>query len=217
MVADDRRKFQRLELQKPILALMRGQNALVLDIGMAGALIEHYGEAQHGDRFPLVFRWQGKDVQLECEVVRSTVSRAVAGDGQSSASHTGVRFIDPTGEDAERLQDLIVTFVGRILAAQKANAAGELGRSAGETILATLGEARRTRTRGFITYRYKDDASWWRIPVDTPEQPADGFTVAAWEDEEQVEDLCRTYESADEEGRRLIRMVAELSVHNARR
>lgn len=216
MVADDRRKFQRLELQKPILALMRGQNALVLDIGMAGALIEHYGDAQHGDRFPLVFRWHGQEVQLDCEVVRSTMNRAIAGDGQSKVSHTGVRFIDPSGEAADRLQDLIVTFVGRILTAQKANAAGELGRSSGETILATLGDARRARTRGFVTYRLKD-ATWWRIPADGPEQPLDGFTVAAWEDEDEVESLCQTYEAADEEGRRLIRMVAELSVHNARR
>jgi hypothetical protein len=217
MVADDRRKFQRLELQKPILATMRGQNALILDIGMAGALVEHYGEAQHGDRFPLVFRWHGEDVPLDCEVVRSTVSRPVGGDGQSIVSHTGVRFIDPTGGAADRLQDLIVTFVGRILSAQKANAAGELGRSAGETILATLGEARRARTRGFVTYRLKDNTTWWRIPAEGPEQPADGFTVAAWEDEDELEALCDTYKAADEEGRRLIRMVAELSVHNARR
>lgn len=216
MVADDRRKFQRLELQKPILATMRGQNALVLDIGMAGALIEHYGEASHGERFPLVFRWQGDDVDLECEVVRSQVVRTPAGDGKSTLSHTGVRFVSPSGVAAERLQDLIVTFVGRILAAQKANAAAEGRVSAGESILATLGEARRARTRGFVSYRLKD-ATWWRVPSEDPAQPADGFTVSAWENEDEVETLCKTYENADEEGRRLIRMVAELSVHNARR
>ena len=41
MVANDRREFQRLRLAKPILALMDGQSALILDIGIAGAYIEH--------------------------------------------------------------------------------------------------------------------------------------------------------------------------------
>ena len=42
-------------------------------------------------------------------------------------------------------------------------------------------------------------------------QPPDGFTVGAHEVEEELQALCQTYEVADEEGRRLIRLVAELS------
>lgn len=216
MVSDDRRKFQRLELSKPILGTMRGENALVLDIGMSGALIEHYGEAGHGERFHLSFRWQGEDVEFECEVARSTIMRKPGGDGKSTVSHTGVRFVEPVGQSEARLQDLIATFVGRVLAAQKANAAAEGRESAGATILANLGEARRARTRGFLSYRLKGE-TWWRVPSESPEQPLDGFTVAAYEDEDEIETLCRTYEASDEEGRRLIRLVAELSALNARR
>ena len=54
------------------------------------------------------------------------------------------------------------------------------------------------------------------MQTDTPQQPTDGFTVAAYEDEEELETLCRTYEQADEEGRSLIRLVAELSVLGVR-
>ncbi|HEX6640727.1 MAG TPA: PilZ domain-containing protein [Thermoanaerobaculia bacterium] len=215
MLRDDRREFQRLKLSKPILATMGASNALILDIGIAGAFLEHFGTAAPGDRFPLTFRWQGDDVTFLCEVVRSTIVRLPGGDGKSVASHTGVRFVEATGDARAKLQDLITTFVGRILVAQRANAAGENSESAGATVLARLGEARRMRSRGFITYHF-DGNAWWRVPAVTAVQPPDGFTVGDFEDMDELETLCRTYEAADEEGRHLIRMVAELSVAQER-
>jgi hypothetical protein len=208
--SDERRTFQRLKLTKPILAMLDNGTALVLDIGMSGALIEHYGIAEPGDTFVLSFRWQGTDVEFVCEVVRTAVMRNPAGDGDSVVSHTGVRFTKPIGDSSARLEDFMATFVGRVLAAQKANAAGE---SRGDvTFLEQLGGARRSRTRGgYVSYRLKGDV-WWRIPTSSYAQPEDGFTVGAHEDDDEIESLCRTYESADAEGRDLIRLVAELSV-----
>ena len=51
------------------------------------------------------------------------MTKLSGGDGKSTVSHTGVRFVEAVGESEGRLQDLIATFVGRVLAAQKANAA----------------------------------------------------------------------------------------------
>lgn len=184
--------------------------ALVLDIGMSGAMVEHYGEVAPGYEAALTFRWQGQPVELVCEVARTSVVREPGGDGKSSVSHSGVAFVRGIGQSIPRLQEMIATAIGKILAAQKANAAGAGGPSAGRTVLARLGEARRVRTRGFVTYRLKG-STWWRVPSTTAVQPDDGFTVAGWEDEEEVAILCRTYEIADEEGRRLIRLVAEMS------
>lgn len=210
MVANDRREFQRLRLSKPILALIDGESALMLDIGIGGAFLEHYGEMTPGHRFRLSFRWQGADVVFMAEVARSIVVRTPGGDGRSIVSHTGVRFVEAIGNSDELLQEMIATFVGRVLAAQRANAAGD---ASDAVTLAEIGEARRVRTRGmFISFRYRDGA-WWRVPTDSAKQPADGFTVAAHEDEDELETLCRSYEKADEESRRLIRLVAELSVH----
>lgn len=212
--SDERRNFQRLKLTKPILAMIGPANALILDIGMTGALVEHYGTPTPGDPMTLTFRWRGEDVGFECEVVRTEVVRAPAGDGASVSSHTGLRFVKPVGDSNARLQDLMATFVGRVLAAQKANAAGDV-RGPAPTILEELGAARRQRSTSFVSYRLKGDA-WWRIPTASAKQPADGFTVAAHEDEEEVEALCRTYAAADEEGRQLIRLVAELSARGPR-
>jgi hypothetical protein len=217
MLRDDRREFQRLKLSKPILGTMDGSNALILDIGISGAFLEHYGTVEPGDCFQLSFRWQGEDVSFRCEVARSMVVRTPAGDGKSSVSHTGVRFLDAVGDASAQLQDLIATFVGRILAAQKTNASGdsEKGESAGATILAKLGEARRMRSRGYLAYHLKGN-NWWIAPTDSPIQPNDGFTVGTHEDETELETLCQAYEDADEQGRALIRLVAELSVANDR-
>lgn len=212
---DDRREFQRLKLSKPILGTIRSSNALILDVGLAGAFLEHYGTAEPGERFTLTFRWQGNDVQFVCEVARSLVVRDPGGDGKSLVSHTGVRFAEAIGDAQAQLQDLITTFVGRILTAQKANASGELGESAGATILARLGEARRMRSRGYVSYHLKGD-TWWKAPTESSKQPPDGFTVCAHEDDDDLDALCRTYEAADEEGRHMIRLVAELSVRQER-
>ena len=204
-MAVDRREFQRLRLAKPILCLLDGQNALILDIGVGGVFVEHYGTFLPRERFRLLFRWKSEDVEFLCEVRRSVVAR---GSGDAVVSHTGARFVEAIGQSEERLQDMMATFVGHVLAAQKSNASGESGPS--ETMLAQLGAARRARSRGYLLYRYAN-GKWYREPTDSPQQPAFGFTVAAYEDEEELETLCRAWEIADDEGRRLIRLVAELS------
>ena len=210
-MAVDRREFQRLRLAKPILALLDGQNALVLDIGVGGAFVEHYGTFSPRQRFRLLFRWKAEDVEFLCEVRRTGVVR---GSGDSAVSHTGARFVEAFGESEERLQDMMATFVGHVLAAQKVNASGD-ATSTSETTLAQLGGARRARARGYLLYRYAN-GKWYREPTNSPQQPTFGFTVAAYEDEEELETLCRAWEIADDEGRRLIRLVAEISARSVK-
>src|SRR5215212_2093277 len=121
-MASERREFQRLRLAKPILALLDGQNALILDVGLGGALVEHYGTLEVGRGATLVFRWKATDVEFHCVVRRSLAMR---GSGPSAVSQSGMRFDEPVGDAEERLKDMMATFVGRVLAAQKANARGE--------------------------------------------------------------------------------------------
>ena len=135
-MSQDRREFQRLSLAKPILALFDGQNALILDIGVAGALIEHYGEPKSGDRMRLLFRWKGSDTEFVAEIVRTTIVRRTP---NAVVSHSGIRFVQSIGDAESRLNDMMATFVGKMLAAQKANAG-----ATETTASATLGRWRRT-------------------------------------------------------------------------
>ena len=210
-MSQDRREFQRLSLAKPILALFDGQNALILDIGVGGALIEHYGEPKSGDRMRLLFRWKAIDTEFVAEIVRTTIVRRTP---NAVVSHSGVRFEQSIGDAESRLNDMMATFVGKMLAAQKANAGAT--ETAASATLVDLGGARRARTPGYITYRL-DGTTWSRELSDLPTQPLNGFTVAAYEDEDELESLCRAWETADMESRRLIRLVAELSARTVKK
>lgn len=213
MQEKDRRRFQRLKLAKPILAGLNGQNALLLDIGVGGAFVEHYGEPKKGQRVILSFKWKTTDITYVGEVLRTTVVRKDAKSGQNM-SQSALAFIEGRGDSEEKLQDMMATFVGHVLAAQRANAEAQSA-AGGSAILYNLGEARRERTRGFRAYLW-DGKKWTCRATEIGDQPRTGFTVAAYEDEDEVEELCRTYEGADDEGRRLIRLVAELSVRSAK-
>jgi hypothetical protein len=211
MAPNDRREFQRLRLAKPILALLDGQNALILDVGISGAFVEHYGQPKVGDRLKVLFRWKGDDVEFLAEIEHSVVVRNTL---NSVVSHSGLRFVQAVGDAESLLNDMMATFVGKILAAQKANAGAT--EPSGAVALVDLGGARRSRSRGFVTYRL-EGATWSRELTDSPTQPLSGFTVAAYEDDEELESLCRTWEAADAEGRRLIRLVAELSARTVKK
>jgi hypothetical protein len=213
MTSDDRREFQRLHLAKPILAQFGAANSLILDIGVGGALIEHHGPADSWEQRELRFKWKGEDVALPVEVIRSRVIRELPA-MQTVTSHTGVRFLDVPGSAAEHLNDMMATFVGKVLAAQHANASGK-GGGPDAVLLAQMGAARRARSQGWMSYRWVRGA-WHIAPANSPLQPHDGFTVADYEDEDELLELCETYEASDEEGRRLIRLVAELSAMNVK-
>ena len=109
---------------------------------------------------------------------------------------------------------MMATFVGQILVALKDNASARR-ESESDTILEKIGGARRGRATGRIIYRF-NGKTWTRARTDSAAQPADGFTVAAYEDEEELEVLCRAYEAADEAGRQMIRVIAELSARSVK-
>ena len=213
MTSNDRREFQRLHLAKPILAQFGDGNALILDIGVGGALIEHHGRIEQGEQRRLTFRWKGEDVAFECVVTRTRVVRERP-TMDTVTAHTGIHFVESHGRSDEHLNDMMATFVGRVLSAQRANASG-MGGGPDALTLAQLGAARRMRSEGWMTYRWQD-GEWEITPANSPQQPEDGFTVAAYEDEDELRALCETYETANDEGRRLIRLVAELSAKNVR-
>jgi hypothetical protein len=209
MHPNDRRIFQRLRLPRPILGTLDGQNALILDLGVIGAFVEHYGVTTPKKRSRLQFQWEGQPIEIACDVARTDVVRR---SGAKALSHTGLRFVEAVGASEERLHDLIASFVGKMLAAQKANAEG-ITHEDDALKLIDIGGARRVRVHGLMRYRLRADGTWARDLTSDRRQPPDGFTVAAYEYETDLEALCLAYEVADEEGRAMIRLVSELSVN----
>ena len=192
----ERREFQRLRLDSPIAATYGNQDVAVVEIGILGARIEHSAplESQRAD---LRFTFGGSQVHMRCEVART------AGD------ISGLRFLAAVGDSGDNLRDLLAQLVVKALETQHDSSATRL------RIRSVDGDKTvRGTDAHFLSYQWENGA-WKRRPVLLPEQPQMGFTVARGEDAEEMQRLCEVFEASDEEGRRLIRLFAELSVSDA--
>lgn len=192
---DERRAYQRLNLMRPLDGWFGDYAVRLLDVSASGALVDLEEPLEEHSRALLRFFWNGEEVEVMAEIARADDKRL------------GLKFLD----DSEQLRRLIAVSVTEILNAQQANAEGR--REANVIGDATLTSASELLggARTFTTWLYRD-GSWKARPSLLPDQPSDGFTIAANEPDEQVALLCRTYENGDDEARRLTRLLAELSV-----
>ena len=193
---DERREFQRLHLDSPIAATFGGTAVAIDEIGILGARI-HHKQPLASDRAELRFFSDGDEIAMRCEVARTM------------NSHSGVRFLAALDESGDRLRSLLVRLVQKALDDRHEGSSTKLQ-------VRRLVDGDKT-VRGadahFISYRLEEGV-WKRRHVFLPEQPSIGFTVARGEDAEEMRRLCEVYEASDDEGRRLIRLFAELSVSN---
>jgi hypothetical protein len=191
---DERREFQRLHLDPPVSATFSGVSVTIDEIGILGARIRHE-QNPASTRADLRFEHDGEPIALRCEVVRTF-------NGTS-----GLRFLAALEESGDRLRSMLASVVERELRERPESSATRLQ-------MRRMVDGDKT-VRGadahFITYRL-EEGGWKRRRVFLPEQPSTGFTVARGEDAEEMRRLCEVYEASDDEGRRLIRLFAELSV-----
>lgn len=207
---EERRRFHRLDLPEPIPGLFDGAAIRILDVGLVGVLIEHERALEVDRAGALSFQWESHHLTFDCRVVRSEAM-------SPSLHHSGLEIVAARDESDATLRMLIAASVARIVAAQEANAFGDRGMNwlDADRTLTAVGSARRAGQTGFVTWRLIEGA-WKRSASLLPDQPKDGFTVPSWEEDEQIERLRRSYEDADADGRQFLRMLAELSISEAR-
>ena len=189
----ERREFQRLRLDSPVPGTFGSGEVTIVEIGILGARIEHAAplDSQYDE---LRFRSGGNPIHMRCEVMRT------------SDTVSGVRFLAAVGESGDHLRDMLARLVVLELERKHDSSATRL------RIRSVDGDRTvRGTDAHFLSYRY-EGGEWRRRRVFLPEQPTLGFTVARGEDAEEMQRLCAVYEASDEEGRRLIRLFAELSV-----
>ncbi|HEX8151782.1 MAG TPA: PilZ domain-containing protein [Thermoanaerobaculia bacterium] len=185
--------YQRLNVGRPIDGWFGDWAVRLIDVSATGALLEADEPIPDASRALLRFWWRGTEVEITAETARHDDLRC------------GVRFL----EDSATLRRLIADEATAVLRAQQANADGD--RAANVIGEETLTAASAISAFGFVTYTLAD-GRWKKRPALSRDQPADGFTVAAGESEDQIQLLCQTYEKGDGEARRLTRLLAELSV-----
>jgi hypothetical protein len=187
----ERREFQRLRLHPALAGTFGSTPVVLLEIGVLGARLQHDEPLTH-EIDDLHF---GDGITLRSEVVRSV-----------AANQVGVRFLSATGDSGDKLRTLLGDLVTKELAARPQVHSDQPQIDGDKTVRGTQA--------GYVCYRL-DASGWSRRAVFLPEQPPVGFTVARSADAAELQRLCRVYQVSDEEGRRLIRLFAELSISEA--
>ncbi|MFN2441685.1 MAG: PilZ domain-containing protein [Thermoanaerobaculia bacterium] len=199
----NRRRVQRINLAAPLAGRVGGTEVSVTDLSLTGAGVTHQGPFQVGASVQLNFSWNGEKVSLPCTVLRSRLVGFSGGTEKATLYESGLLFEQVANQDV--LRRMIALRIERAIEEQKANARGE-----------SLPDCRTeemspVRDCGYVCLRLEEDR-WRRAKTRNPEQPAEGFTVRASEDPDQLDMLCSVYERCDPWMRKMIRILAKISV-----
>jgi len=195
MRPDERREFQRLTLDTPIAGTLGSHRIRIAEIGVLGARVEHDDDLD-SDSLDLHFKYAGQEIAMRCQVIRT-----------SGSFQSGLRFVAAIGDSGDRLRDMLGILVSKEIDRRRTAP----GRDPLPSHNVDGDKTVRGSDASFLTYRF-ENGHWSKRAVFLPEQPSTGFTVARGSDSDEMQRLCRVYEASDEEGRRLIRLFAELSV-----
>ncbi len=224
MPTRERRHHQRLQFEQPLAAQFANLSVELADLSLRGARIIHVQPLQTGRTGPLRFHWLEHHVTVEAEVVRCKIDRMADAQGANLYS-SGLLYSRVRETEGDPLRELVEEHVVQAVREQIANARGTfiplgermaLFRSEERlSILPPPGERSRAST-SFLSCALTEKG-WRKIATSDPAQPLEGFTVSALEDSDHVEMLCRTYQRVGEQDRRLIRMLAEISIEGSKR
>lgn len=198
LVGEERREFQRLRLDPPCPGRLGSTPVNILEVGVLGARVRHAAPVDQ-QYCEMHFAHRQTPIAMKCEVVRTFQSAGVL--------ESGIRFLAAVGDSGDTLRAMLADLVTHEFEVRR-NMPNSMPEDAG----AVDGDRTvRGSDAAFLCYRL-EDGKWHKRRVFLPEQPSTGFTVARTEDSAEMQRLCQVYEASDDEGRRLIRLFAELSV-----
>ena len=227
----ERRRKKRIQLSRAIIARFGATGAIIMDLSDGGARIEHFTRLDIGKRARLRFDWNGRIIEAEGRVVSCRVHRFSHGDDGATVFQSGIQFLEDISDAQLALKDMVATYVARSLAEQVANARGigpvterhmPVFRS-GVVASAGLADDHGRRLipdadivldRGYIRCTWINHRRWEKKWTRVPSQPEEGFTVLASEPADHIEQLCETYQHAMPDDRRLIQLMARMSIES---
>jgi len=204
---EERRKYQRVTLVRPLVARVGPARVFVIEASLSGVLVAHQGNIPaEGSTCVVMFEWDGIPVALECQITRNTLQKMARNANEKSVYHAGMEIVRASPEAMKTLRDLIASIVARALDEQKANARG-IPAVAAQTFQTGKGTQ-------FLRFELLN-GKWRRTETTRPDQPMSGFTISAEEPADHIALLCDTYAKSDAESRKLIKLMAELSISKA--
>ena len=240
--ADQQRNAERIPLEQPIEATIESADAHVVELSLIGAKVEHFNRLSMNASATLQFKWKGKPIKLKGKVAR-TEMRSIRG---KPGYMSGVTFAPRAEEAPQELRWIMSTIVESIdidseiplpkpappppppvpAPAPAPVAAPPVARvptplPMPAPFLTTDDDVEEIEAASevppYVQCVYLDDGGWQKTHTDDPKQPISGFTMISPESEEEIDDFCRTYEMADPETQRMIRLSFELGIAQFRR
>ena len=201
-----KREFERVHFEHPIPARLSGQAVALIDLAIGGARLLGTSRVVPSSQHDLRIEWEGEAIDLKCTVTRCVIQTFATKPDQKSTYEIGIRIVETVGDADKKIHHLIGTFVLKAIEEQRANWAGvpPIG-----PYVHIEGKSGRYRRCQFF------NADWNISETTNPEQPANGFTVSSEVSPRYIQMLCQTWEKTDNEGRRLTRILAELSINKA--
>ena len=194
-------------MSRPLTGNAGAARVFLIDVSVEGIRIAHQSALPAvGQNCRVAFEWEGQLIELDCQVIHNSLFKLAKSADEKSTYHAGLRIANAIGDSIGGLRKLVADVVARALDEQKANARG------------VPAEAAQCFQTGKGTDYVRCElvaGTWRRTETNRAEQPQNGFTISAAESREHVELLCDTFGNADDDGRRLIRMMAELSISKA--
>jgi len=204
---EERRRYQRVTLVRPLVGRIGAARVFLLDASLCGVRIAHQGNIPpEGSRCTLIFEWESMPVALDCRITRNTLQKMARNAQEKSVYHAGMEIVRASDEAMKSLKEMIASLVARALDEQKANARG---------IPAVVVQTFQTGKGSQFLRCELINEKWRRTETTRPDQPMNGFTISAEEDEPHIAMLCETYLASDAEGRKLIKLMSELSISKA--
>lgn len=178
----------------------------LLDLAIGGARILAERRFVPGVVQELRVEWEGKLIHVTCSITRCTLQTFAKGPNEKSVYELGLHITETIGESHVVMRELIATYVMKALDEQKANWDGipPIG-----PYVHLEGKSDRYRRCELVNGEWKTSATM------RPEQPLNGFTISAEVAPHYIDLLCETYEMTNDEGRRLTRLLADLSISKA--
>ena len=201
-----KREFERVHFEHPIPARLSGQPVAVIDLAIGGARLLGTTRVPPSSNHDLDIEWDGQTIRLKCSVTRCVIQAFAAKKDDKSTYEIGVRIVETIGDADKKLHHMIAEFVLKAIEEQRANWNG----------VAPVGPYVHLEGKGGRYRRCQFFNGAWQIAETTqPEQPLNGFTVSAEVSPKYLKMLCQTWEQTDNEGKRLTRILAELSINKA--
>lgn len=199
----DRRGAPRLRVTGSIPALIGRGDGVLVDVSARGAKIRHSTLVRRGASVRVSFEWDRARFSATAEVLASRVV-SLQGTNGDTVYESRLRFTGVLPEAQNVLSRMLAVLEGRDVRRWVANLRGWSDET--ESVAAPKLPA--------VSYlRCRLFGIRWEVKCTSDmTQPEDGFLIPAGIDDNDVVRLCADYAHADEDSRRMIRLLAAAAV-----